>query len=102
MSSSPHHPADPRIFDISGRKLRLDTRADVDTHLAGLDVERVEEIYLAENTIGVDAARALGDLLARTKKLRVAGLSDIFISRTIDEIPAALTALCEALRGHPT
>ncbi|KAI0061133.1 RNI-like protein [Artomyces pyxidatus] len=93
---------DPRIFDIIGQKLRLETRADVAKHFASFDADVVEEIYLAENTFSVEAARALGDLLAKTKKLRVAGLSDIFISRTIDEIPDALTAICDALCAVPT
>ncbi|KAI0314653.1 RNI-like protein [Amylostereum chailletii] len=90
---------DSRIVDLRGRKLRLDTRADIEQHLKGIDVGVVEEIYLAENTFGVEAAQALGELLHRMNRLKVAGLSDIFITRLIEEIPHALTFICAGIQN---
>ncbi|OBZ70972.1 Ran GTPase-activating protein 1 [Grifola frondosa] len=87
-----------RIFDLRGRKLRLDTREDIEPYFKDIDVEKVEEVYLSDNTIGVSAAQALGERLSSMKTLKVAGLSDIFVSRSIEEVPDALTAICNALK----
>ncbi|KAI9062608.1 RNI-like protein [Trametes sanguinea] len=87
------------ILDIRNRQLRLETRLDIESHFDGVDLESIEEVYLAYNTFGIDAAEALGEYLSKMKLLKVAGLSDIFGTRTIDEIPKALTAICRGLRS---
>ncbi|KAI0366452.1 RNI-like protein [Pilatotrama ljubarskyi] len=87
------------VFDLRNRQLRLDTRPDIEPHFGTVDLASIEELYLAYNTFGIGAAEALGEYLAKMKMLKVAGLSDIFGTRTIDEIPQALTSICRGLRS---
>ncbi|KAI0350559.1 RNI-like protein [Trametes cingulata] len=87
------------VFDLRNRQLRLDTRPNIEPHFDDVDLASIEELYLAYNTFGIGAAEALGEYLAKMKLLKVAGLSDIFGTRTIDEIPQALTSICRGLRS---
>ncbi|KAH9891850.1 RNI-like protein [Cubamyces lactineus] len=90
------------VFSLLGQGLKLDTRADIEAHLAGVDPAVIEEIHLGGNTIGVGAAQALAEFLAKTTQLRVANFADIFTGRLISEIPLALSAICDALIGKST
>ncbi|KAI8971182.1 RNI-like protein [Trametes punicea] len=90
------------VFSLLGQGLKLDTRADIEAHLAGVDPTVIEEIHLGGNTIGVEAAQALAEFLAKTTQLRVANFADIFTGRLISEIPPALSAICDALIGKST
>ncbi|KAH6912571.1 ran GTPase activating protein 1 [Coprinopsis sp. MPI-PUGE-AT-0042] len=85
------------IFSLKGKALKLDTREDMEKHLAGVDPTIIEEIHLEGNTIGVDASKALADWMAKASKLKVANFADIFTGRLISEIPDALSAICDAL-----
>ncbi|KIY49688.1 RNI-like protein [Fistulina hepatica ATCC 64428] len=89
--------ADPKIADFRDRMLRLDTAASVQELFKNVDLARVEEVALSGNTFGLEAAKELGSLLRQMVNLKIAQLSSIFITRGIDEIPPALTALCDAL-----
>lgn len=60
-----------RVFSLLGQSLKLETRADVDTHFKNLDVDNVEEIIMGGNTIGVEASLALAERLQKAKKLKV-------------------------------
>ncbi|KAI0373659.1 RNI-like protein [Pilatotrama ljubarskyi] len=90
------------VFSLLGQGLKLDTRADIEAHLAGVDPTLIEEIHLGGNTIGVEAAQALAEFLAKTTQLRVANFADIFTGRLISEIPLALSAICDSLIGKST
>ncbi|KAI1794972.1 RNI-like protein [Ganoderma leucocontextum] len=90
------------VLSLLGQGLKLDTRADIEPHLAKSDPAVIEEIHLGGNTIGVEAAQALAEFLAKTQKLRIANFADIFTGRLITEIPLALSAICDALIGKPT
>ncbi|KAI6139392.1 hypothetical protein BKA82DRAFT_141344 [Pisolithus tinctorius] len=92
----------PRIFDIRGQSLKLETEADVEPLLKGYDPKYIEEIYLGGNTIGVDASKAFAAFIDKTESLRIADLSSIFIGRLISEIPLALTHLCTSLLPKQT
>jgi Ran GTPase-activating protein 1 len=59
------------IFSLKGKALKLDTREDMEKHLAGVDPAIIEEIHLEGNTIGVDASKALADWMAKASKLKV-------------------------------
>lgn len=59
------------IFTLLGQGLKLDTRADIEPHLATLDSEKLEEIHLGGNTLGVEACEALGELLAKCTNIKV-------------------------------
>ncbi|KAK7042524.1 RNI-like protein [Favolaschia claudopus] len=83
--------------DFNDRKLKLNTEPDIQKLFENIDLENVQEIVMTSNTIGIDAAKGLADVIRRTPQLKVAQLSSIFISRTIDEIPPALTHILDAL-----
>ncbi|KAG6813593.1 hypothetical protein H0H92_009638 [Tricholoma furcatifolium] len=85
-------------FSLSGRGLKLDTRADLEPILATVDPTVIEEIHFGGNTLGVEASQALGEFLAKTTVLKVADFADIFTGRLISEIPLALSAICDALK----
>ncbi|KIM54458.1 hypothetical protein SCLCIDRAFT_1221941 [Scleroderma citrinum Foug A] len=87
----------PRVFDIRGRSLKLDSAEDVSPLLEGHDPTIIEEIYLGGNTIGVDASKAFAAFIDKIQGLRIADLSNIFIGRLITEIPQSLEALCTSL-----
>ncbi|KAK0221714.1 hypothetical protein IW262DRAFT_923165 [Armillaria fumosa] len=84
-------------LSLHGQGLKLDTRADIEPLLAGVDAAKIEEIHLGGNTIGVDASVALAEFLSKATNLKIADLADIFTGRLISEIPLALTAICDAL-----
>ncbi|KAJ7195509.1 hypothetical protein GGX14DRAFT_676853 [Mycena pura] len=86
------------VFSLEGKGLKLDTRADLEPWLTGLDPTKIEEIHFGGNTIGVDASLALAELLQKATNLKVADFADIFTGRLISEIPLALTAICDALK----
>ncbi|KAI0754746.1 RNI-like protein [Daedaleopsis nitida] len=89
-------------LSLLGQGLKLNSRSDMEAHLARFDPTVIEEIHLGGNTIGVEAAQALADFLGKTTKLRVANFADIFTGRLITEIPSALSAICDALIGKST
>ncbi|KAF8918944.1 ran GTPase activating protein 1 [Mucidula mucida] len=84
-------------FSLHGQGLKLDTRADIEPHLAGVDPTKIEEIHFGGNTLGVDASEALAEFLAKAVNLKIADFADIFTGRLITEIPLALTAICNSL-----
>ena len=64
--------ADAKIFTLEGKALKLDTAADVEPHCKTLrELENVEEIRLQGNTIGIEAAAALAEVLKTKKTLQV-------------------------------
>jgi Ran GTPase-activating protein 1 len=60
----------------------------------------VEELHLSGNSYGTEACLALAEVLKDLHSLKVANFADIFVSRTIDEIPFALAAICNALKDN--
>lgn len=63
--------APAKILSLDGRGLKLDTKFDLEPHLAGVDPKTLEEIHFGGNTIGVDASLALADFLKKTQVLKV-------------------------------
>ena len=63
-------PAMSKVFSLQGKGLKLDTRADIEPYLKDVPTT-IEEIHLGGNTIGVEAAEALAEFLAKTTHLRV-------------------------------
>lgn len=86
-------------FSLEGRGLKLDTAADIESHISELtsSASSITSINLSGNTIGVEAAKALAPHLSRLSSLESANLADIFTSRLLSEIPPALDALLESL-----
>lgn len=64
--------SDSKIFSLEGKALKLDTAADVEPHVKALrEMQDVEEVRLEGNTIGIEAAAALADVLKSKKTLQV-------------------------------
>lgn len=60
------------VFSLEGKGLKLDTATDVEKHIADLrSNDDVEEVRLLGNTLGVEACKVLGEVLATKKKLQV-------------------------------
>ncbi|KAG5646514.1 hypothetical protein DXG03_003281 [Asterophora parasitica] len=87
-----------KILSLSGKGLKLDTRADIDPWLKPYDPTVIEEVHFGGNTLGVEASQALAEFLEKTTVLKVADFADIFTGRLISEIPQALSAICDALK----
>ena len=90
------------IFSLAGRGLKLDTAEDIKQYIKPLaESQDFHQVDLSGNTFGIPACEALAPLLSSQQNLETADLHDIFTSRTIDEIPQALTALLNALLKCP-
>ncbi|KAL4923512.1 GTPase-activating protein RNA1 [Aspergillus undulatus] len=90
--------APPKIFSLEGKGLKLDSAEDIEAHIKPLlESTDYTEIRLGGNTLGVPASERLAAALSTQKSLEVAELADIFTSRLLSEIPAALTFLLNAL-----
>ncbi|KAG6850339.1 hypothetical protein H0H93_014612 [Arthromyces matolae] len=92
-------PTSSKILSLHGRGLKLDNRADIEPLLTAVDPTVIEEIHFGGNTLGVEAAQALGEFLEKTTVLKIADFADIFTGRLISEIPSALSSICNALKN---
>jgi Ran GTPase-activating protein 1 len=61
-----------KIFSLEGKSLKLDTAADLEPHIVSLrSMSDVEEVRFLGNTLGVEACKALGEVLETKKSLQV-------------------------------
>ncbi|KAI9701912.1 MAG: hypothetical protein M1836_001256 [Candelina mexicana] len=91
-----------RLFSLEGQSLKLDNASDIEPHIASLRTNNaIQEIRLGGNTLGVEACKALAEVLGTKKNLQIANLDDIFTSRLLSEIPPALSSLLTALLSLP-
>lgn len=61
-----------KVFSLEGRALKLDTAADIEAHIAPLRASQdVEEVRILGNTLGVEACKLLGEVLATKETLKV-------------------------------
>ena len=67
-----------KILDWRGRGLKLNSRADFEPLIKDVDPATVEEIHLGGNTLGVDAAQALGEFLQKANHLKASYLLSHF------------------------
>ncbi len=69
------------VFSLEGKGLRLETASDIESHLQALrDNANVREVRLGGNTLGVEACKALADVLKTKESLEVC--SDSLLSPT--------------------
>ncbi len=62
----------PSVFSLEGQGLRLETAADIEPYLKELQSNAgVREIRLGGNTFGVEACKALADILRSKESLEV-------------------------------
>ncbi|GAW18749.1 hypothetical protein ANO14919_082310 [Xylariales sp. No.14919] len=94
--------ANPKVFSLEGKGLKLNTAEDLEAHIAPLrDLQNVEEVRVLGNTLGVGACKLLGEVLATKKTLKVANLADLFTGRLLNEIPEALSYLLTSILNLP-
>lgn len=61
-----------KVFSLEGRVLKIDTAQDLEAHIGPLQaMEDVEEVRILGNTLGVEACKLLGEVLATKKSLKV-------------------------------
>jgi len=61
-----------KVFSLEGKGLKLDTAADIESHIQTLkDSQDVEEVLFQGNTLGVGACEALAKVLETKQSLRV-------------------------------
>jgi hypothetical protein len=75
-----------KIFSLEGKGLKLTTAEDIEPHIQDLKSNnQVEEIKFLGNTLGVEASKALAEVLETKKTLKVYMLpySIAFASQTI-------------------
>lgn len=64
--------ANPKVFSLEGKGLKLTTAEDIEPHLQALkDNPDVEEVVLVGNTLGIGASEALAKVLETKKNLKV-------------------------------
>ncbi|KAI0415326.1 hypothetical protein F5X98DRAFT_347109 [Xylaria grammica] len=94
--------ANPKVFSLEGKGLKLNTAEDLEAHIAPLrDLQNVEEVRVLGNTLGVGACKLLGEVLATKKTPKVANLADLFTGRLLNEIPEALSYLLTSILNLP-
>jgi Ran GTPase-activating protein 1 len=65
-----------KIFSLEGKGLKLTTAEDIEPHIQDLKSNnQVEEIKFLGNTLGVEASKALAEVLETKKTLKVTVLS---------------------------
>lgn len=65
-----------KVFSLEGKGLKFNTAEDVEPHIKALrELEDVEEVRLQGNTVGIEAAAALADVLRTKKTLQVNSIS---------------------------
>ncbi|KAI0172347.1 RNI-like protein [Hypoxylon sp. FL1284] len=94
--------APDKVFSLEGKALKIDTAQDLEAHIGPLRaMEDVEEVRILGNTLGVEACKLLGEVLATKKSLKTANLADIFTGRLLNEIPEALSSLLTSILNLP-
>lgn len=86
------------ILSFAGDGLKLDGEEDVARIVKAIESNtNLSILDLKGNTLGVDAAKAVGTALTKHPELKRALWSDLFTGRLKTEIPAALKFLCNGL-----
>lgn len=98
LDQSGHELDEKKKVSFAGKGLKIDTHAEaspiVDAIRGCCDVVYLN---LEGNTLGIDAAGAIGEALNTTSNLKYAILKDLFTSRSKAEIPPALKSLTSGI-----
>lgn len=94
--------ADEPKLSFEGEGMRLDTGADAEVICQKLAEAPIKTLVLEGNTIGIEAAEAIGKALAKQPFLRQARFKDIFTSRGRTEIPIAINHLLTGISDSST
>lgn len=86
------------VVSFKGKSFKLDSEDDAVEVVNAIKASKdVQALCLEGNTIGVDAAKAIGEALSTRKELERALWSDIFTGRLRSEIPLALGHLSDGV-----
>ncbi|KAM7533599.1 hypothetical protein Aperf_G00000127711 [Anoplocephala perfoliata] len=86
------------IVDFNGKSIKADSEKDAEEIVKAIKgSDSMTALRLSGNTLGVDAAKAIGSELASQKSLKRCLFSDIFTSRLVDEIAPALIHISKGL-----
>lgn len=86
------------VVTFSGRGLKLDTAQDAEVVTKAIaECDKLITLNLEGNTLGIEAADAIGHALRFKPDLRYALLKDLFTGRLKTEIPEALLHLTEGI-----
>lgn len=67
-SSNPN----PYSYSLPGKALKLDSKDDIQPYLDEINkLEKLQEIHVGGHTLGVEASKALADVLREKKELQV-------------------------------
>jgi Ran GTPase-activating protein (RanGAP) involved in mRNA processing and transport len=98
-----------KVFSVEGKGLKLTTAEDIEPHIQDLKTnDQVEEIRFLGNTLGVEASKALADVLEKKKALKVQAHLLHFVcifnlTDTLDRsqtLPTSSRLVC-CRRSHP-
>lgn len=90
-----------KVFSLHGEGLKLDTRADIEPHLRGVDPTKIEEIHFGGNTLGVEAAEALAEFLKKTEVLKVCNSTSLYYCPLTHLVPSIDRRFRRYLHGSP-
>lgn len=90
--------SDDTIFSIENKGLKLDTAEDVKPYADQIKgMKNLKQVIIKGNTIGVEASKALAEVLKNQDHLESVDFSDIYTGRLKEEIPPSLDYLLSAL-----
>jgi Ran GTPase-activating protein 1 len=69
------------LLSLQGRALKLDTRADIEPHLANVDPTKIETVIFSGNSLGVEASVALSEFLQKANSIKVRRLTGLLCVR---------------------
>ena len=74
-SSTSAQPASSKIFSILGKNLKANTPSELEPYLSELrELDDVEEVHFGGNSLGVEACKAIAEVLGSKKHLKVGPL----------------------------
>lgn len=89
-------------LSFDGHCLRLDTSEDAEVICREFQGKEIKKLILQGNTFGIEAAKRIGQELAKQKFLREAHFKDIFTSRGKEVVPIALDHLLTGISQSGT
>lgn len=88
---------DEEIYSIAGKAYKFDNVTDIQPYLDELTTKAasntIKKLDFSGNTIGIEASKALGDVLSTLTSLEEVNFADLFTGRLKDEIPKSLEYL---------
>ncbi|KAH3682939.1 hypothetical protein WICPIJ_006093 [Wickerhamomyces pijperi] len=92
---------DEEVYSIAGKAYKFDTVVDIQPYIdeltAKASTSTIKKLDFSGNTIGIEASKALGEVLSTLTSLEEVNFADLFTGRLKDEIPQSLYHLLPPL-----